>query len=166
MRGDDFLQAAAAGLVARQHFDPPALALGVLAVHAEQLGREQRRLVAAGPGPDFEDDVLLIVRILGDQQDLELAQERVAARGQRFQLLLGERAHLAVGRRHQLFGLRDVAHHRLVLAKTLDDRLDLGQRFGELPVLGRIALHLGGAEAVHQLLGLPLDRREFIEHRR
>ena len=54
--------------------------------------------------------------------------------------------------------------HRLVLAKTLDDRLDLGQRFGELPVLGRIALHLGGAEAVHQLFGLPLDRREFIEH--
>jgi hypothetical protein len=162
--GDDLLQAAAAGLVARQHFNPPALALGVLAVHAEQLGGEQRRFVAAGSGPDFEDDVLLIVRVLRDQQDLELAQERIAARGERFQLLLGECAHVAVGGRGELFGLCDVTHHRLILAKTLDDRLVLGQRFGELAVLGRVALHFGSAEAVDQLLGLSLDRREFIEH--
>ena len=35
---------------------------------------------------------------------------------------------------------------RLVLAEPLDQRLELGQRLGVLPVLGGVALHLGGAE--------------------
>ena len=45
----------------------------------------------------------------------------------------------------------DVVHDRLVLAEALDQRLDLGQRLGVLPVLGRLALHLGRAEQAHQL---------------
>ena len=74
-RGDDFFQAADAGLVAREHVELPALPLRVLAVHAKQLGREERRLVAARARADFEHDVLLIVRVLGDEQDLELGEE-------------------------------------------------------------------------------------------
>ena len=53
---------------------------------------------------------------------------------------------------------------RLVFAETLDERLDLGQRFRVLPEFGRIALHLGRAEQLQQLVVLPLDRRQFIEH--
>ena len=40
--------------VGAQHLDLPALALGVAAVHAEQLGGEQARLLAAGAGADLE----------------------------------------------------------------------------------------------------------------
>ena len=97
--GDDFLEPADAGVAARHHFDPPALALGVLAVHAEQLGGEQRRLVAARAGADFEHDVLVVVRILRDQQHLELGDQRVAPRDERFQLFLRELAHVGIARR-------------------------------------------------------------------
>ena len=65
---DDFLEPADAGVVARHELDPPALALRVPAVHPKQLGGEQRRFVAAGAGPDFEHDVLLVVRVLRDEQ--------------------------------------------------------------------------------------------------
>ena len=52
-------------------------------VHAEQIGREQRRLLAAGAGPDLEQDVLVVVRILGHEQLFERLLEP---------LLLGPRA--------------------------------------------------------------------------
>ena len=132
--------------LARHHLDPPALALGELAVHAEQLGGEQRRFVAAGAGADLEHDVLLVVRVLRDEQDLEVGDQRVAARDERLQLLLRQLAHVRVAARRELLGLRDVARDVLVLAEALDGRLDLRQRLGVLPVLGWIALHLGRAE--------------------
>ena len=125
---------------------------------------KQRRLVAAGAGADFEDDVLLVVRILGDEQDLQLGEQRVAPRDQRLQLLLRELAHVGVAGRGELLGLRDVVHDRLVLAEPLDERLDLGQRLGVLPVFGRIALHLGGAEQRASALRSAVLRRQLVEH--
>ena len=52
-----------------QDFELPALPLGVARVHPEEIGGEQRGLVASGPGADFEHDVLGVVRILRDEQD-------------------------------------------------------------------------------------------------
>jgi len=164
-RRDHFFQAADAGIAARHRLEPPPVALGEHAVHPEELGGEQRRLVAAGAGADFEDDVLLVVRILGDQQNLELRQERLPPRDERLQLLFGELAHVRVAGGRQLFGLRDVADDGLVLAEPFDERLDLGQRLRVLPVLGRIALHLGRAEEAHQVLVALFFRCELVEHR-
>ena len=70
--GDDFLQSADARLGGREDFHLPALRFGVAGVHAEDFGGEERGFVAAGAGADFEDDVLFVVGILGQQQDLEL----------------------------------------------------------------------------------------------
>ena len=135
-----------------------------LRVHAEQLGGKQRRFVAAGAGADFEHDVLLVVGILRDQQHLELGDERVAARDERLQLFLRELAHVGVAGRSSSSVCATSLHDRLVLAKPLDGRLDLGQRLGVLAVFGRIALQLGRAEPLHQLVVLPLDGRQFIKH--
>ena len=52
---------------------------GIALVHAEQVAREQRRLVATGTGPDFEDDIALIGRILGQQRHLDALIEVVDA---------------------------------------------------------------------------------------
>ena len=41
-----------------------------------QIAGEQRRLLAAGAGADFEHDVALVVGILRDEQHLELVGER------------------------------------------------------------------------------------------
>src|SRR5258706_15310886 len=70
--GDHFLQPADAGVAAGHDLDLPALPLGILAVHPKQLTGKKRSLVAARPGADFEDDVLLIVGIFRDEQNLEL----------------------------------------------------------------------------------------------
>ena len=154
---DDFLEPADAGVARRHQLEPPALALGVLAVHPEQLGGEERRLVAARAGADFEDDVLFVVRILGIEQDLELGEQRVAAGDERLQLLLRELAHVGIGRGGELLRLREVARDDLVFAEALDERLDLGRGLGELPVLGRIALDLGRPEVGHQLVVSPFN---------
>ena len=69
---DDFLSRRRRDSLTSSDFHLPALRFGVARVHAEDLGGEQRGLVAAGAGADFEHDVLLVVGILGQQQDLQL----------------------------------------------------------------------------------------------
>ena len=135
-----------------------------LRVHAEQLAGEERRLVAAGAGADFEDDVLLVVRVLRYEQNLQLGDQGVAPRVQRLELFLRQLAHVGVARRGELFGAADVVGDAPVFTVFLDQRLDVGQRLGELPVLGGVALHFARAEAGHQLFVALFFCREFVEH--
>ena len=72
---DDVLQTPDAGRARVHDFDLPPLPLGVLRVHPREIGGEERRFVTAGARPNFDEDVLLVVRILRLQQDLELALE-------------------------------------------------------------------------------------------
>ena len=66
--GDDFLVAAGIALALREHLHLPAMEVGVALVHAEEIAGEERRLVAAGAGADFEDGALLVGRVLGEEQ--------------------------------------------------------------------------------------------------
>ncbi len=61
--GDDLLETAAVGFGSRHQLDLPAVGVGVAAVHPEQVGGEQRRLLPAGTGADFQDDILVVVGI-------------------------------------------------------------------------------------------------------
>ena len=70
--GDDFFIPAHRAFARRHDLDFPSLRGGVALVHAEQLAGEQRGLVAAGPGADFENDVALVHRIPGDERDPQL----------------------------------------------------------------------------------------------
>src|SRR3569832_1917709 len=49
--------------VFRHDLNLPALALGIARVHAQQVAGEQRRLVTARAGADFQEDVALVVGI-------------------------------------------------------------------------------------------------------
>jgi len=82
---------------------------------------------------------------------MEVAEERIALRGQRLQLLFGQLAHVGVARGRELFGSGQVAHDVLVLAEPIDQRLELRERFRVFAVLGRIALDLGRPEQAHQV---------------
>ena len=64
---DHFLVTAHVGFAARNHFNLPALALGVARVHAEQIGGEQGRLFAAGAGANFEEQITFVIRIARQQ---------------------------------------------------------------------------------------------------
>ena len=59
------LVAAQVGFAGRHDLHLPALALGVAAVHAQQVAGEQGRFVPAGAGTDFQQDVALVVGVPG-----------------------------------------------------------------------------------------------------
>ena len=140
---DHFLQSAHARLRRGEHFHLPLLRLGVAVVHAEDFRHEQRGLVAARPGANFEDHVLLVVRILGQQQNLELFLDGYDARFKLCQFFLGIGPHLRVLLIHQhgpAFG--DAALQVFVLAILLDDPCDFAMRSGSLLVFRRVVRDL------------------------
>ena len=46
--------------------------LGEADIHAEEVASEERGLVAAGAGADFDDGALVVVGVLGQERDLEI----------------------------------------------------------------------------------------------
>ena len=83
---------------------------GIALVHAQQVAGEERGLVAAGAGPDLEDDAALVGRVLRQQRDQDLAGAGVDLDAGGIALLIGEVAELGIGR------------------GVVDQRLGLGQR--------------------------------------
>jgi len=82
--------------IAAHHFDPPAFALGVTAVHLVEIADEKGRLVAAGAGPDFQEGVLLVVGIPGQQGQTHLLLKLGQASGQLLDLDANQLTHLLV----------------------------------------------------------------------
>ena len=68
---DHFFIAAQIAFVGGDDFGLPAVALGIAAVHAQQIARKQRGFVAAGTGADFYEYVFVVVGIFGQQQFLQ-----------------------------------------------------------------------------------------------
>src|SRR5262252_2887494 len=98
-RSDDLL--VAAKRVFRQADDlrlPPSF-FRVAAVHAKEIGRKQRGLIAAGAGPHLQDGALLVGRILWQEMHAQLLLERGHARLECGELLSGHRRQLRVRRR-------------------------------------------------------------------
>ena len=80
---------------------------GIALIHAEELGGEQRRLLAAGAGADFEDRVALVVRVLGQQRQLDpLLQSPAAARAKICSSSSARAFHFRIVGRSRHFGER------------------------------------------------------------
>jgi len=131
-RGHRLLDAAEPGLAYVERLEAPTLARGVAFVHAEQHGREQGRLLAAGSGAHLEDDVARIGLVLGQQHELH----RALGRGQAFLeaavFLVGEGAHLGVGGRivAQLRRLLDPVLEGAKMLDRVDHRIEFGHLLG------------------------------------
>ena len=98
--GDDFLEAAERAFARRDDLDAPAVQRGIALIHAEEIAGEQRRLVAAGAGADFQDGALFVGGVLGQQRELQLlVRASRAARRASSRSALGQAAHLGVERR-------------------------------------------------------------------
>jgi len=54
------------------NLDLPALQGGEALIHPEQVAGEKRGLVAAGAGADFQHDVAIVHRVLGQQRHADL----------------------------------------------------------------------------------------------
>src|SRR5579863_9007752 len=107
---DHFLQSAHRRFGSREHLDLPALHLGVARIHAEDFSGKERGFVAAGAGADFQNDVLLVVRIFGQKQRLQLFFYATDTAFQFVEFLLRVGAHL---------GVFFIGEHRLAVGNTL-----------------------------------------------
>jgi hypothetical protein len=163
----DFLEAAAAArLGAVDDLDAPAARLGVADVHPEELLGEEGGLVAARPGPDLEDDVLAVVRVLREEEDADLLLQRGDGLLQAVGFGLGHLAELVAGgeRLEHLERAGEVGLRLPQLAHLLDDGRDLPHR----PVDLRRLLVVGGdvraAEPLLERGVSPFDLVELLEH--
>ena len=127
--GHDLLEAAGRALALRDDLDLPALELGIAGVHAQQVAGEERRLVAAGAGPHLEDRALLVGLVARQEQDLQALRGLLHGLLGGRTLLLGERAHLRIGRRipDQRVESREVLGGGPIGPDRRDDRIELGE---------------------------------------
>ena len=159
------LDAAKLRLAVVQKLHGPAARGGIETVHPEKAVRKQGALLAAHAGADLEDDVLAVVRVMGQQQDSKLLLECGGALLCAGQLLLAQGLQLGVGLPgHQLRRILHIPLRRAVGAVGRDDRgqlLLLAQPRRRLFRVGvKIRLLCAGA----QLLIAVLDLFQLIQH--
>ncbi len=152
--GDDFLEPADVRRVHRDRLDLPPLVGRVALVHPVEVGREQRRLVAAGARADLEHRRSRVGRVAREHGDGERALGFGEALAQLGQFLVSERLHLRVlGERGEL---GDLGAHLAHFLRCPGDRLELGivaarrdERFALELARGEARLELG--EAIRDL---------------
>src|SRR5207248_2640860 len=94
---DGLLEAALLAGAEGDVLDLPAHVAGVVGVHAVEVAGEQGGLVAAGAGPDLQDEAVEALAGVLQQEVFEPVLEGGAAGAQRGQLLLGQGARLGGG---------------------------------------------------------------------
>ena len=160
---DHFLHPAHGGLAHAGDFHLPALRFGVTGVHPEDLGREQRGLVAAGTGADFEDDVLCVVGVLGPQQILQLQLEAGQLGIEAGDFIGGHGAQLLVGLGEHGAGALEVLAGALPVAVLRDHLLELEVGFGGLAVAVRVVDDGGVGHLAREVFVARLELVQLVQ---
>ncbi|OIQ81230.1 hypothetical protein GALL_370110 [mine drainage metagenome] len=135
--GNDFPVPANFRFAGRNHFHAPTLALGIAAVHAEQVAGEQGGLVAAGTGADFQEDAAFVVGIPGQQQLLQLQRRGFQLFTPKPDFLGHEIPHFGV--MGHFFRVGNIGFDLLVGPVPFDDRAEFGMFARQLAVV----VHVG-----------------------
>ena len=148
------LDAAQLGHIGGNHLRPEAVALGIAQVHPQQGRAEQAGLVPAGTAADFHHHVLVIVRVAGEQKELQLPFHVLLLQGKCLCLSLG---HLAkVGVIQHAAGFLQLTQAGLVAVPCLHLGLQDGALLQQLLILGLIGndfrLADGGGQLVEAAL--------------
>ncbi len=166
-----FLQTAGVRRRDVDRFDGPTVAFGEALVHAVHVAGPQRRLVTAGGRPDLDDDVLVVVHVLGEQEAAEFGFDLLDLglfRGDDAGEVL-DHLRIVLDAEH-LGGLGGLRLRFTVAAERVDDRLQLGVAFGDLPVALLIGEHARFGEQGQDRLELLVGGRqafgEPVIHRR
>ena len=156
---DDFLEAALGALAHRHDLGLPALLGGVALVHAEQVAGEQRGLVAAGAGADFQDHVALVHRVLGQQREAQLLASALRGASSSAGCSASAMSRMSAS----VFGIGD---HRVQLGDLLRRRRDRpspSATTGSISANSRDSLtKVSGGDLARQL---GLDQRVAVEQR-
>ena len=122
---DDFLEAAQFRCVGTDDARLPSrLFFDVFHVHAEQVAGKEGCFVAAGSGADFHDDVLVIPRVLGQHEDVQLVFQigLFLSEAVHFFLGHGDEVIVAVGIVDDFLVAVDGAGNVFVFAECFDNR--------------------------------------------
>ena len=114
--------------------------VGIPLVHAEQIAREDCRLVAAGAGANFKDHVAIIHRVLGQQCRADFLFERSASGFEGALHRTGDGTHFGIGRGvvDQAIKIGEFGGNPAVGFDPVCHRAELGKFARELDVgLGR-----------------------------
>ena len=161
---DHFLVAAHARLRQRHHFNLPFVLLGEARIHAEDLRCKQRCLVAARSRANFENYVLLVVGVLGQQQNFDLFFELRFSRRQRDDLFLGHGAHFRIALRQHGARFGQSLAHLLEFAKLLDRRFQLAQGTAGLLILFVVGNNLWKPELGGEVIVTLLHLLQTVDH--
>ena len=158
----DLFIAAQLGLGTAHHLGLPAAPVRVHRVHAVQIGRKQRAFLAACAAANFDIDVLLVVRVLGQKQELELSlKPRDVALGL-LELLLRKLLHIRVGQHFSR--VSELLLRPLVCAICFDDRLKLVPFTQQPRRAGRIIIQIRRGQAHFQLVEPRGQHFQFLKH--
>src|ERR1700733_1935694 len=119
---DDFLVAAMLAWAFAQGLHLPALRFGIAGVHAKQIPGEYGGLIAAGSGANLQEYVAVVLRVLRDQQALQLEFLGRDAGGEVGEFVLAHAPGREVLVRGQLVGNAQVAFERREAPIALDER--------------------------------------------
>ena len=133
-------------------------------VHLEQVAGEQIRLLATLGTADLDDDVAVVVRVLRQQQQLELGLEPLDVRGGGVGFGASEVAIVAGRVGQHLLRQLEVVGAGAKLAGARDDRVELLVTLRERGVLGLIGEHVGVSKARLDVGELPLETGEALQH--
>ena len=161
--GDDFLVAADFTQGFGNDFDLPALAFGIAAVHAKQVAGKQRGFVAAGAAAHLNKNILVVVRVFGQQRGLQRVFDGLNGRFARLDFFLGKFAHVRVFA-HFGGGL-DVLFGFFVVVEQRHHRRNLGVLTGDFAVVVHVADHVGRGQQAIQIGQACHQRLQFLFNR-
>ena len=145
--------------------DLPAHAPGVALVHAEQVAREEVGLLAALGAADLDDHVLAVVRVLGQEQHLQLRLEPLDVGLGAGHLAAHLLAIVAVEVAEHLLGRLEVAGAGAQLLRRLHDGPELAVAPSDLLVASLVGDQRRVTEARFEILVLSLEVSQPIQHR-
>ena len=141
---DDFAVTAEVARIFRDDFGLPAPVFRVAQIHAQKIPRKEGGFVAARAGPDFEKEVLFVVRILGEEGDFEVVLDRLHAAFGLADFLFGVRLPLWIV--PQRLGGFEILLRVFVGAAERHDGFDVGALLGEVAQAIRVARDVGRRE--------------------
>ena len=163
--GGDVLETAAdAGLGLGEDFDLPLVLLSEAEVHAEDFGYEERGFVAAGAGAELDDDVLVVVGVLGEEEDFELFFDGGEAGLEGVELGLSHLADFGVGFSEHGPGVGDALFDGAVVAELFDCGLHVGVLLGDGLILLLVLDEGGVGHLVGEVVVAGFELVEAVKH--
>ena len=150
-----------------QDVDMEPLVLSIHAVHAEQRARKKCRLFSPGAGSDLQNDISVVVGILGEQQDFQLLGKLQCILPGLLQFLRGQFLEFRVltALFEQCFCLPPIILCLDPLAIFLHDRGQRAELLHELGIFPNVRGDLRVRKHFLYLFKPVLYGRQFLKHR-